>query len=627
MRLFTKRHYSSLLPHNFKQNIPNPPRESEILQHCKLGSLFEAIKLLNSTNPCELSIKPVIYASLFQTCIKAHSYNHGLQLHSHVIKSGLDYDRFVGNSLLSMYFKLGFDFSETRKVFDNLFEKDVISWTSMISGYVRADKPKESIEMFGKMLEFGVEPNAFTLSAVIKACSEIGDLRLGVCFHGVMFVRGFDSNYIVSALIDMYGRNDCIEECRRLFDEMSEPDAVCWTTVISALTRNDRFKEALGLFYLHREYSFFPDAFTFGSILTVCGNLVRVKQGKEVHAKVITSGYCGNLVVESSLLDMYGKCGLVEDSRRVYDRMQNKNVVSRCALLGAYCQNGDFKPVLSLFREMGMRDMYCFGTLIRACAGLTVVRQGKEVHCQYLRKGGWGDVIIESALVDLYAKCGYINYAHRIFLRIPARNLITWNAMISGFAQNGNAGEALSMFTEMVNQGNKPDCITFIAVLFACSHSGLVDQGREYFKIMDEVYKINAGIEHYSCMVDLLGRAGFIEEAEDLLGKSVYRDDLSLWGALLGACTSYSNLHVAERIAKKMMELNPKHHLSYVLLANIYRALGQWDDAENLRKLMKDTGVQKVPGQSWIDIKNKGSYLDPDNSGFLQNRYLSATGE
>ncbi|PIA37285.1 hypothetical protein AQUCO_03000109v1 [Aquilegia coerulea] len=428
------------------------------------------------------------------------------------------------------------------------------------------------------MLEFGVEPNAFTLSAVIKHLGE---------------VLTFDSNYIVSALIDMYGRNDGIEECRRLFNEMPEPDAVCWTAVISALTRNDRFKEALWLFYfMHREYRLFPDGFTFGTILTACGNLARVKQGKEVHAKVITFGYCGNLVVESSLLDMYGKCGLVEDSRRVFDGMQNKNVVSRCALLGAYCQNGDFKPGLSLFREMEMRDMYCFGTLIRVCAGLTVVRQGK-----------------------------------RIFLGIPARNLITWNTMISGFAQNGNAGEALSMFNVMVNQGTKPDSITFIAVLFACSHSGLVDQGREYLKIMNEVYKINAGIEHYCCMVDLLGRAGFIEEAENLLGKSVYRDDLSLWGALLGACTSYSNLHIAERIAKKMMELNPKHHLSYVLLANIYRALGQWDDAENLRKLMKDRGVQKIPGQSWIDIKNKGSDLDPDNSGFLQNRYLSATGE
>ncbi|OVA20191.1 Pentatricopeptide repeat [Macleaya cordata] len=489
----------------------------------------------------------------------------------------------------------------------------------MVSGFVRVGKPRKSLEVYLEMLEFGVESNAFTLSSVIKACSELGDLKLGKCFHAVVLERGFDKNHVISsALTDMYGKNFGLEDARKMFDEMGQPDSICWTSVISAFTRNDRFEEALGFFYLmQRKYKLFADGFTFGTVLTACGNLGRVKQGKEVHAKVVMAGICGNVVVESSLVDMYGKCGLVKDSRRVFDRMPKKNSVSWCALLGAYCQNGEFEAVLGIFREMNKEDdLYSFGTILRACAGLAVVRQGKEVHCQYVRKGGWRDIIVESALVDLYAKCGLIDYAQRVFSEIPVRNLITWNSMICGFAQNGKAEEALRMFNEMIKEGIKPDYISFIGVLFACSHTGLIDQGREYFKSMIQDYEINAGIEHYNCMVDLLGRAGLLEEAEDLIRKSVFIDDLSIWETLLGACTAHSDLDVASRAANKMIELEPDYHLSYVLLANVYKAAGQWDDAVKIRKLMKERGIKKIPGKSWIEIKRSlGSYPNLANSG------------
>ncbi|KAI3844534.1 hypothetical protein MKX03_006919 [Papaver bracteatum] len=585
MKLFCKRHYSySRFPLNLNG-------KREILNLCKSGYLLEAIYLLNLTDPNEIYTKPVIYASLLQTCVKANSFNHGLQIQSHVIKSGLEADRFVGNSLLSLYFKLCSDFSESEKVFNNLIEKDVISWTSMVSGYVRAGKPKQSLEIYSKMLEVGIESNAFTLSAVIKACSGLGDLRLGMCFHAVVFERGFDKNDVISsALIDMYGKNAVPDDARRLFDEMPEPDFVCWTTLISALTRNDR-----------------------------------VKQGKEVHAKVVTAGICGNVIVESSLVDMYGKCGLAGYSRQVFDRMPKKNSVSWCALLGAYCQNGDLESVIGIFREMEKTDdLYSFGTVLRACAGLAVVRQGKEVHCQYLKKRGWRDVVVESALVDLYAKCGLIDYAHRVFKEVPVRNSITWNSMICGYAQNGKVEEALSMFNKMIKEGIKPDYISFIGVLFGCSHTGLVDQGRKHFELMIEEYKIDPGVEHYNCMVDLLGRAGLLEEAEDLIVKSVFESDMSVWETLLGACTAQSDLVMATRVAKKMIELKPDYHLSYILLGNVYRVAGKWDDATKLRSLMKERGVKKMPGKSWIEINrsqvSNSIYLG--NAGLQQKEFF-----
>lgn len=519
-----------------------------------------------------------------------------------MVKSGLETDRFVGNSLLSLYFKLGSDYLLTRRVFDGLFVKDVVSWTSMITGYVREGKPGNAIELFWDMLDLGIEPNGFTISAVIKACSEIGNLVLGRCFHGLVLRHGFDSNHvIVSSLIDMYGRNCASNDARQLFDELLEPDAICWTSVISAFTRNDLYEEALGFFYsMQRTYRLSPDGFTFGTVLTACGNLGRLRQGEEVHAKVIAHGLGGNVVVESSLVDMYGKCGAVDKSQLVFDRMSRRNSVSWSALLGVYCQNGDFEMVINLFREMEEVDLYSFGTVIRACAGLAAVTQGKEVHCQYVRKGGWRDVIVESALVDLYAKCGCIDFAYRIFEQMPSKNLITWNSMIRGFAQNGQGGIALQIFEEMIKEGIKPDYISFIGVLFACSHTGLVDQGRHYFALMTEQYGIKPGIEHYNCMVDLLGRTGLLEEAENLIENADCRNDSSLWQVLLGACTTCTNSATAERIAKKMMELEPRHHLSYVLLANVYRAVGRWDDALKIRKLMKNRQVKKMPGQSWI---------------------------
>ncbi|XP_026448320.1 pentatricopeptide repeat-containing protein At1g03540-like [Papaver somniferum] len=537
MKLFCKRHYSySRFPLNLNENHQTQSCVSKILNLCKSGYLLEAINLINLTDPKEIYTKPVIYASLLQTCVKANSFNHGLQIQSHVIKSGLEADRFVGNGLLSLYFKLCSDFSESEKVFNNLIEKDVISWTSMVSGYVRAGKSKQSLEIYRKMLEVGIESNAFTLSAVIKACSGLGDLRLGVCFHAVVFMRGFDKNHVISsALIDMYGKNAVSDDARRLFDEMPEPDFVCWTTVISALTRNDLYEEALEFYYLMQsKYNSFADEFTFGTVLTACGNLGRVKQG------------------------------------------------------------------------------------------LAVVRQGKEVHCQYLKKRGWRDVVVESALVDLYAKCGLIDYAQRVFKEVPVRNSITWNAMICGYAQNGEVEEALRMFDEMIKDGIKPDYISFIGLLFGCSHTGLIDQGRKYFKLMNEEYKIDPGVEHYNCMVDLLGRAGLLEEAEDLIVKSVFGSDMPVWETLLGACTAQSDLVLATRVAKKMIELKPDYHLSYILLGNVYRAAGKWDDATKLRSLMKERGVKKMPGKSWIEI-NRSQVPNPiylGNAGLQQKEFL-----
>ncbi|XP_010556824.1 PREDICTED: pentatricopeptide repeat-containing protein At1g03540 isoform X1 [Tarenaya hassleriana] len=602
MNLVVKRHYSNLIlkPHS------SPTKQARILEFCKSGLLTEAIRVLNSTDSNEISPKPNLYASLLQTCTKVSSFGHGLQIHAHVVKSGLETDRFVGNSLLALYFKLGPDSTDTRRVFDGMFFKDAISWSSMVSRYVKCGEHAKALETFVEMLDFGLEPNAYTLSSAVVACSETGDVRLGRCFHGIVVTRGFEWNHVISSsLAVMYGGNGEPRDARRVFDEMPEPDAICWTSVVSSYTKNDMYEEAVEFFYvMHRRKGLAPDGYTFGTLLMACGNLGRIRQGREIHGKVTTSGMlCGNVVVQSSLLDMYGKCGFVKEARRVFDGMSEKNSVSWSALLGGYCQNGEHRMVIEMFREMEEKDLYCFGTVLRACAGLAAVRHGKEVHCQYIRRGGYKNVIVESALVDVYAKSGCDDFALRVFSKMSVRNLITWNTMLDGLSKNGRGEEAVMFFEVMVKEGIEPDYISFVGVLSACKHTGLVEEGRKYFALMADKYRIKPTAEIYGCMIDILGRAGLFEEAEDMLEKSEeFREDVHLWGVLLGPCAASGDASVvAERVGKRMMELEPKYHLSYVLLGNMYRAMGRHGDALEIRNLMDERGVGKTRGQSWIE--------------------------
>ncbi|KAL4202035.1 hypothetical protein AMTRI_Chr02g261750 [Amborella trichopoda] len=620
MRSLFHRHYTT----SINTSDPNS-LVLEIIDLCKSGFLSQSLKLLRSLNPLKIAKKPIIYASLLQACAKNLSLRQGNALHSHIIKLGIDSDRYISNSLLALHFKCS-EISETRRVFDFLALKDVVTWTSMISSYVRANEPKRAFELYSEMEEQGVEPNEYTLSSLIKACGEMGNLERGKLFHEMVSEKGFESNCVItSALIDMYGKCSSFEEARKVFDEREQRDTICWTSLMASYTQNNQFKEALELFMLmQRSPNVKPDGFTFGTAIAACGNLGLIKQGKQIHSKFIIIGYEMNVVILSSIIDMYGKCGFMDFAHKVFDDMNFRNSVTWCALLNGYCQNGYGEEALALFRRMqneGMGgDSYGLGTVLRACSSLSALRQGKEVHARFLRIEGCDNVVVESALIDMYSECGCIREAKLIFDETKHKNIVVWNAMICGFAQNGKGKEALGLFDEMINSGISPDYVTFIGALFGCGHSGLLEEGRHLFHSMTEKHGIDHGLEHCACMVDLLGRAGLLEEAEDLIERSNFKDDASLWAVLLGACTSYSNLRISERVAKRMIELDPKYHLTYVLLSNVYAAFGRWGEVSVVRNWMKERGIKKMPGRSWIEVKNKvHSFLAYDDSHPLKD--------
>ncbi|KAG2607198.1 hypothetical protein PVAP13_4NG183233 [Panicum virgatum] len=523
----------------------------------------------------------------------------GYCLHARAARSGLLADRYLANALLAFYVRLPGHLPHALRAFDDLPRRDVVAHSSVLAAFLRAGHPRRALLHLRTMAsggcgaDEGVAPSAHALSAAAKACAVLRDLRAGVCVHGTIFVRGFgDDGVVLSALVDMYGHAGAPANARRAFEEMHAPDGICYTSLISAFVRNDWFEEALRWFRaMVATNGVWPDGCTFGSMMTALGNLKRARQGQEAHAQVVTRGLCGNVIVESSTLDMYAKCGMMLDARKVFDRMK---------------------------MDLEDDDWYSLGTLLRSCAGLSAMKLGKEIHCRFIRMRGCRDVIVESALVDLYAKCGAVEYAHRVFEMSSVRNMITWNAMICGFAQNGYGERAISLFNKMVREGVRPDYISFIGVIFACSHTGMVEEGRNYFNSMTKDYNIAPGIEHYNCMVDLLSRVELLEEAEDLVNKSPFRDDSSLWAAILGACATHTNPDVAVRVAKKMMELKPQYHLSYVLLENVYRTIGRWEDAVEVRKLMESRKVKKEPGTSWIDANRSKLYVCKAKEGASQ---------
>ncbi|KAI4971051.1 pentatricopeptide repeat-containing protein At1g03540 [Hordeum vulgare subsp. vulgare] len=539
----------------------------------------------------------------------------GYCLHARAARAGLLADRYVANALLAFYVRLPRHLPHALRAFDDLPHRDVVAHSSILAAFLRAGLPRRALQSLRSMVAGadGVTPNAHAFSAAVKACAVLQDRNAGACVHGSIIARGFNYDDIVlSALVDMYGHAASPGDARKAFEEMRAPDGICYTSLLSAFVRNYWFEEAVRwLRTMVMTNGVEPDGCTFGSMMTALGNLKRVRQGREAHAQVLTRGLSGNVIVESSTLDMYAKCGAMLEARKVFDKMQVRNAVSWCALLGGYCENAEYEKVLVLFRQMDREcdDSYSLGTILRACAGLSSVKPGKEIHCRFLRSGGWRDVVVESALVDLYAKCGAVDYAYRVFEASSVRNTVTWNAMIGGFAQNGHAEHAINLFNRMVSEGAKPDYISFIGVLFACSHTGMVEQGRSYFKSMSKDCGIAPGIEHYNCIVDLLSRVELLEEAEDLINKSPFRDDSSLWAAILGASSTQSNPDVAERVAKKMMELKPQYHLSYVLLENVYRTVGRWEDASEIRRLMRSRKVEKEPGTSWIDVNRSRQHM------------------
>eukprot|EP01018_Ginkgo_biloba_P008630 Gb_28771 [translate_table: standard] len=437
-----------------------------------------------------------------------------------------------------------------------------------------------------------------------------------------------------------YAQNGHVNEALKLFQQMPERDVVSWTTMIAGYAQNGYFDKALNHFRRMQLTGVETNSDTFTSVLPACANLVSLHYGKEVHENIIRSGFQSDVFVGSAIVDMYAKCGKIDDARHVFDKMPERNVVTWNALIAGYAQDARFDMALELFQKMPIRnvvswtamiagyaqgghsgealgffremqltrvtpDSDTFASVLPACANLVILHAGKEVHENIIRSGFQSDIFVGNALVDMYAKCGSIENARQVFDKMPRQDVISWTAMIVGYAMHGHGKEALQLFKQMQQSGTKPDNVTFVGVLSACCHAGLVDDGYQFFGVMSRDYHIAPAMEHYCCMVDLLGRAGHLDEAQDFINKMPIEPNAAVWGSLLGSCRVHTNIELGKCVAEHLFELDPNNPAHYVTLSNIYATAGKWDDVEKVRKMMKARRVKKMPGCSWIEVNNK----------------------
>eukprot|EP01018_Ginkgo_biloba_P008466 Gb_26314 [translate_table: standard] len=642
-----------------------------IAAYVRHGQSEEALTLYHQMQRTGIQPDQFTFASVLPACANLADLDHGKEIHEDIIRSGLESDVFVGNGLVDMYAKCkSIDYA--RQMFDKMPKLDAVSWSTMISGYAQNGYFDGALKLFRQMQLAGVKPNPYTFASVLPACASLKALEHGKKVHEDIIRNGCQSNvFVVNTLIDMYAKCGSIEDARHVFDEMPERNEVSWTAMISGYIQNGFVDEALKLFERmpernviswtamvagyaqsgcvnealrlfqnmperdaiswtamiagYAQNGYFGEAMelfrqmqltgvrriseTFASVLPACANMASPTEGMELHEDILRSGYQNDIFVSNALVDMYAKCWRIQDACKVFDRMPKKDVVSWNAMIAGYTQSGHFDKALKLFQKMQLTEIKqnseTFASVLPACANLAALQEGKKLHEDIISSGFQSNTFVGSALLDMYAKCGSIEDARNVFDNMPSRDVVAWNSMIVGYAMNGCGKEALQIFEQMRYSDTKPDHITFVGVLSACCHAGLVDDGRQYFDLMSRDYHITPAVKHYCCMVDLLSRAGCLDEAQDFISRMPVKPDAAIWGSLLGACRMHKNVDLGERVAECLFELDPKNAAHYVVLSNIYASAGRWGDVDKVRKMMKERRVRKTPGCSWIEVNNE----------------------
>ncbi|KAG4393846.1 hypothetical protein AAZX31_03G159500 [Glycine max] len=564
---------------------------------------------------------PLTFGSIIKACCIAGDIDLGRQLHGHVIKSGYDHHLIAQNALISMYTRFG-QIVHASDVFTMISTKDLISWASMITGFTQLGYEIEALYLFRDMFRQGFyQPNEFIFGSVFSACRSLLEPEFGRQIHGMCAKFGLGRNVFAGcSLCDMYAKFGFLPSAIRAFYQIESPDLVSWNAIIAAFSDSGDVNEAIYFFCQMMHTGLMPDGITFLSLLCACGSPVTINQGTQIHSYIIKIGLDKEAAVCNSLLTMYTKCSNLHDAFNVFkDVSENANLVSWNAILSACLQHKQAGEVFRLFKLMlfseNKPDNITITTILGTCAELASLEVGNQVHCFSVKSGLVVDVSVSNRLIDMYAKCGSLKHARDVFGSTQNPDIVSWSSLIVGYAQFGLGHEALNLFRMMKNLGVQPNEVTYLGVLSACSHIGLVEEGWHFYNTMEIELGIPPTREHVSCMVDLLARAGCLYEAENFIKKMGFNPDITMWKTLLASCKTHGNVDIAERAAENILKLDPSNSAALVLLSNIHASVGNWKEVARLRNLMKQMGVQKVPGQSWIAVKDQiHVFFSEDNS-------------
>ncbi|KAL4567524.1 hypothetical protein LXL04_023110 [Taraxacum kok-saghyz] len=574
------------------------------------------------------SIQTII-KTLLKNPTQIKSKSQAKQIHAQILKS---FPTFT-STLLSIYSKLNL-LPESLILFNTLHSPPILAWKSIIKCYTSNACYLQSLNCFLKMRGSGIYPDHNVFPSVLKSCTHLTYFNFGESVHACVIRVGLEFDVFTgNALLSMYSKlqwytapqvfdesperithlqNPIVfNQMSKVFESMQDPDVVSYNTLILGYTQSNMYNEAMMMIKEMCNINLKSDAFTLSNLLPIVAEFMDIHKGKEIHGYGVRHGFDQNKFITTGLADMYANCNMVQDSYHLFYSLPQKDIVSWCSIISTCVQNGHFDKGLTLFKQMLTSNIkpnpISFSSIIPACAHLTTLPLGQQLHGYIIRNHYDTNMFISSSLVHMYAKCGNIKLAKQVFNKMENHDLVSWTSMIMGCASHGHVHDSITLFQQMEMENIRPNSVAFLAVLTACSHGGMVDEGLNLFKKMVKDYKIIPDFEHYACLADLLGRAGELEEAFVFIKSMLEIGKKSgLWLPLLAACRVHKNVELAEKISRVIWEFDDNDDDDdgvCVLLSNVYVSVGRYKDAEKVRN-MKMKGKEK-PGCSWIGIGNK----------------------
>ncbi|XP_057966070.1 putative pentatricopeptide repeat-containing protein At3g25060, mitochondrial [Malania oleifera] len=542
------------------------------------------------------------------------------ETHALMILTGIFSRGSFNAGLIASYGRVG-DIESAHQVFEVSPQRGVDAWNAIMVAYSRMGSPADVLSLYHRMVVEGGRADSSTFTVALKACASTLDLKMGEEVRCRAVDCGYEYDvFVASSVLNLYAKCGKMDEALAVFDKMPKRDLVCWTTMITGFAQSGRASEAVDIYRRMQKEEMEGDMVVMVGLIQTCTNLGELKAGLSIHGHMIRKGLPMDIVVQTSLVDMYAKNGYLELASLVFKKIRNKNVISWSALISGFAQNGFAGKALELL--VGMQcsgftpDKVSLVSALLACAQVGFLKLGRSIHGYIVRKLDF-DQISATAVIDMYAKCGNLSCARALFDMVSYRDSISWNAMISGYGIHGHGEEALSLFRLMIEVDLKPDHSTFASLLSALSHSGLVDEGRYWFNLILRENNIQPTEKHYSCMVDLLARAGQVEEAYELVESMTSEPGIAIWVALLSGCCNHKNLLVGEKVAKKVLELKPDDSGIYALVSNFFATARMWKEVAGVRNVMKKTGLKKVPGYSAVEANGKlQAFLMEDKSHY-----------
>ncbi|KAJ1409488.1 Tetratricopeptide-like helical domain superfamily [Sesbania bispinosa] len=571
-----------------------------------------------------LFLTPHNLLDLLQLSIDLRVQKLAQQSHAQILANGFAQNAFLSTRLVSAYATCG-ELTMSRLVFEFIEAKNVYLWNSLINGYVKNHYFDQALALFcqmGRNHGNSVLPDDYTLATISKVCGELEDLVSGILIHGKSIRIGFVSDIVVAnSVMSMYSRCGEFSDAMKVFDEMPHRNVGSFNVIISGCAAlgncDSASRDDLWNFFRRMQYEGYKaDAFTVASLLPVCcGNSGKWDYGREIHCYLVKNGLDlkmgSDVHVGSSLIDMYSRCNKIVLSRRVFDQMKCRNIYVWTAMINGYVQNGAPEDALILLHEMQMKDgmrpnKVSLVSVLPACGLLAGLTGGKQIHAFSIKMELNDDISLCNALIDMYSKCGSLEYARRVFDNGSYfKDAITWSSMISAYGLHGRGEEAIITYYKMLQQGIQPDMITVVGVLSACSKSGLVDEGISIYNSLLTNYEMRPTVEICACVVDMLGRSGKLDQALQFIKDMPLDPGPSVWGSLLTASIMHGNTMTRDLAYQCLLELEPENPSNYISLSNTYASYRRWDVVTEVRTMMKERGLRKVPGISWITISDK----------------------